>query len=223
MSPWHNIVDCCSKKLLLVEVKASESDAGSYFESEPKNGRRIIDMKLSSTVTTTKLQPGELDKLEECERLFHSQMWVKGTSLQFFVDSGIQKNLLLAEVVKRLAVPKTPHPQPYTIRWLHQGSDLRINQQCRLSYDIKPFKDEVLCDVAPLEVCNVLLGQTYLWKHHVVYESRPHSVIITLIRKLYKIPEVVSPSVISLISSKQCRKVHLSDWEICLLRDSISK
>jgi hypothetical protein len=64
-----------------------------------------------------------------------------------------------------------------------------------------------LCDVSPLEVCDVLLGQPYLWKHHVVYESRPHSVIITLNRKLYRIPEAVPPSAISLISAKQCRKV----------------
>jgi hypothetical protein len=99
------------------------------------------------------------------------------------------------------------HPQPYTIGWLHQGSDLCVSQQCRLSYDIKPFKDEVLCDVSPLEVCNVILGQPYLWKRHVVYESRPRSVIITLNRKLYRIPEAVPPSVISLISAKQCRKV----------------
>jgi hypothetical protein len=51
------------------------------------------------------------------------------------------------------------------------------------------------------------LGQPYLWKHHVVYESRPRSVIITLNRKLYRIPEAVSPSVISLIFAKQCKKV----------------
>jgi hypothetical protein len=100
-----------------------------------------------------------------------------------------------------------PHSQPYTIGWLHQGSNLCIIQQCRLSYDIKPFKDEILCDVSPLEVCNVLLGQPYLWKGHVVYESRPHSVIITLNKKLYRIPKVVPPSFISLISAKQCRKV----------------
>jgi hypothetical protein len=67
---------------------------------------------------------------------------------------------------------------------------------------IKPFKDEVLCDVAPLEVCDVILGQPYLWKHHVVYESRPRSVIITLNMKLYRIPEAVPPSAISLISAK---------------------
>jgi hypothetical protein len=76
-----------------------------------------------------------------------------------------------------------------------------------LSYDIKPFKDEVLCDVSPLEFCDVFLGEPYLWKCHVVYDSRPHIFIITLNRKLYRIPKVVPPSAISLISSNQCRKV----------------
>jgi hypothetical protein len=64
-----------------------------------------------------------------------------------------------------------------------------------------------LCDIAPLEVCDVLLGQPYLWKHHVVYESRPCSVIITLGRQLYRIPEVAPPTAISLIFVKQCSKV----------------
>jgi hypothetical protein len=133
-------------------------------------------------------------------------MWVKGTPMHFIVDSGSQKNLISEEVIKWLALPTMTHPRPYTIGWLRQGSDLRVSQQCRLAYDIKPFKDEVLCDVSPLKVCDVLLGQPYLWKHHVVYESRHCSVIITLNRKFYRIPEAVPPSAISLISAKQCIK-----------------
>jgi hypothetical protein len=130
-------------------------------------------------------------------------MWVKGSPMYFIIDSSIQKNLISVEVIKRLALPKTPHPQPYTIGWLCQGSDLRVNQQCYLSYDINPFKDEVLCDVTPLEFCDIILGQNYLWKCHFVYESRPHIVIINLDRKFYRIPEVVPPISISLISAKE--------------------
>jgi hypothetical protein len=69
------------------------------------------------------------------------------------------------------------------------------------------FQSEVLCDISPLEVCDVLLGQPYLWKHHVVYESRSRSVIITLGKQLYRILEVAPPTTISLISAKQCNKV----------------
>jgi len=102
-----------------------------------------------------------------------------------------------------------PHPHPYTICWFHQGRDLHVSQQCRLPYIIKPFKAEVLYDISPLEVCDVILGQTYLWKCHVVYESIPHSVIITLGKQLYMIPEVALPTTISLISTKKCSKVIL--------------
>jgi hypothetical protein len=186
----------------VAEVKASKLDVDSDSELEPEKGRWIIDVEPSATVATTKLQPSEPDEPEEGECLLHSQMWVKGTPLHFIVDSGSQKNLISAKFVKRLALPTTPHPQPYTIGWLHQGRDLCVSQQCRLSYDINPFKDKVLCDVSPLEVCDVLLVQPYLWKRHVVYESRPRSVIITLNRKLYRIPEAVPPSDISLISAK---------------------
>jgi hypothetical protein len=112
----------------VAEVKASESDVGSDSESEPERGRWIIDVEPSATIATTKLQPGEPDELEEGECLFHSQMWVKGTPLHFIIDSGSQKNLISAEVIKQLALPKTPHPQPYTIGWLHQGSDLHVSQ-----------------------------------------------------------------------------------------------
>jgi hypothetical protein len=127
-SPWHNTADYRSKQSLVAEVKASESDADFDSEREPERGRRIIHAEPSATVATTKIHPGEPDKPEEGEHLFHSQMWVKGTPLHFIVDNDSQKNLISAEVIKRLALPTMSHPQPYTIGWLHQGSVLRVGQ-----------------------------------------------------------------------------------------------
>jgi hypothetical protein len=173
----------------------------SYSENTGK--RQIIHADPTAIVATVAIQPEEPTDPEEGERLFHSQMWVKGTPLHVIVDSGSQKNLISAEVVKQLGLSTTPHPQPYNIDWLRQGQDLRISQQCRLSYDIQPFKDEVLCDVAPLDVSDVLLGQPYMWKHQVIYESRPRSAIVTLGGHLYRIPEVVPTT----IPPKQCCKV----------------
>jgi hypothetical protein len=100
------------KKSLVAEVKASESDVGSDSESELERGRQIIDVEPSAIVATTKIHPSEPDEPEEGEHLFHSQMWVKGTPLHFIVDSGSQKNLISAEVIKWLALPTTPHHNP---------------------------------------------------------------------------------------------------------------
>jgi hypothetical protein len=187
----------------VAEIKDKElnPDYESDFENTGKG--QIIDADPTTIVATIAIQPEEPTDPEEGEGLFHSQMWVKGTSLHFIVDSGSQKNLISAEVVKQLGLSTTPHPQPYNIGWLRQGRDLRVSQQCRLSYGIQPFKDEVLCDVFPLDVCDVLLGQPYMWKRHVIYESRPRSFIVTLGGHIYRILEVVPTT----IPPKKCCKV----------------
>ena len=101
-----------------------ESYACSDSESKPNKGndkgKQIIDAKPNATVSTTKIQKEESKDLEEEEHLFHSQMWVKGSSVQFIVDNGSQNNLISVDIVKRLGLPTTAHPHPYTIGWLHQ-------------------------------------------------------------------------------------------------------
>jgi len=124
-SPSHNTSECRTKQSLVAELKASESDTCSNPEPEPNKGngkgKQIIDAEPSATVATTKIQKNEPEDPEEGERLFHSQMWVKGSLLQFIVNSGSQKNLILAKVMKWLGLPTTPHPQPYSIGWLYEG------------------------------------------------------------------------------------------------------
>ena len=140
-SPTHNTSECRPKQSLVAKIKASESYAYSDTESEPEKGndrgKNIIDVEPNAIVASMKIQKEEPEDSEEDERLFHSQMWVKGSPLQFIVDSGSQKNLISVEVVKRLGLPTIAHPQPYTIGWLHQGRDLRVSQQCRLPYSIE--------------------------------------------------------------------------------------
>jgi hypothetical protein len=65
----------------VVEIKENEPNPDSK-----NNGRRqIIDANPTATVATATIQPVDP---EEGEHLFHSQMWVKGTPLNFIVDSG---------------------------------------------------------------------------------------------------------------------------------------
>jgi hypothetical protein len=99
---------------------------------------------------------------DEGEHLFHSQMWVKGTPFHFIIERGSQKNLISIEFINRFNLKTMPHPQPYTMGWLSLGLDIHVNQKCFLHYGIMPFKDEVLCDVSPLEVCDVILRQPYM-------------------------------------------------------------
>jgi hypothetical protein len=170
-SPGTTLMNVAQNSHWWSRSKTRTLNPDSESDSENTGKRQIIDADPTAIVATTTIQPEEPTDPEEGECLFNSQMWVKGTPLHFIVDSRSQKNLISTEVVKQLGLSTTPHPQPYNIGWLHQRRDIRVSQQCRLSYGIQPFKDKVLCDVAPLDVCDVLLGQPYMWKRHAVYES----------------------------------------------------
>jgi hypothetical protein len=80
------------------EMRASESNEHSDTESKPEKGNErgtdIIDVDHNATISTMNMQKEETEDPEEEERLFHSQMWVKGSPLEFIVNSGSQKNLI---------------------------------------------------------------------------------------------------------------------------------
>ena len=61
--------------------------------------------------------------------------------------------------------------------------------------------------ISPLEVCDVILGQLYIFKFHMVYESSLHIFIITLRGKLYRISTKLPTTTISLILIKHYQKV----------------
>jgi hypothetical protein len=90
-SSTHNTSECWAKKSLEAELKASESDACSESESKPDKGndrgKKIIDADPNDTIATTKIQKEEPEDPKEAERLFHSKMWVKGSPLQFIINS----------------------------------------------------------------------------------------------------------------------------------------
>ena len=112
------------------ELKAPKLDACSDPELEPdkgnEKGKKIIDVDPNAIVSISKIQREDPEDPEEGEHLFHSQMWVKGSPLQFLIDSESQKNLISIEFMKWLGLPTIAHPQLYTIGWLPPGRDMRI-------------------------------------------------------------------------------------------------
>jgi hypothetical protein len=56
----------------VAELKASNSEVDSDFESNPEGGKWIINAEPRARVATTKVWPRELEEQEEGEHLFHS-------------------------------------------------------------------------------------------------------------------------------------------------------
>ena len=75
----------------------------------------------------------------------------------------------------------------------------------------------MICDVAPLDVCDILLGKPYMYQRHGIYEYRPCSVTIKLGEKSYRIPKVCPKQTASLISAKQCKRLIAQTGAFVLL------
>jgi hypothetical protein len=80
----------------VAEIKNKEPNLDSESDSKNNGKGHIIDADPTAIVSTATIQPEEPTDPEEGERLFHSQMWVKGTPLHFIIDSGSQKKLISA-------------------------------------------------------------------------------------------------------------------------------
>ena len=174
--PYHNVDECHSKQSLVENIKSSKP----YLNTEPylepnvaviEMGKKIIDVEMCVITATTPIQWYEQEGLEEYTHLFYFEMWVKGIPPHFVVVNDNQKNLISTKLINILELLITWYPKPYTISLLSQWQGIYANLQCCLPYHLKPFKDEVMCDVAPLKFCDVLLRYPYMWRHHIIYES----------------------------------------------------
>jgi hypothetical protein len=159
-SPGTTLMNVAQNSHWWPRSKTRSRTLDSKSDSKNTDRRQIINTDPTAIVRTTIIQPEEPTDPEEGEHLFHSQMWVKGTPLHFIVDSRSQKEPHLSRGHQIVGIVDNTTPETIQHRVASLRRDLGVSQQCRLSYDIQPFKDEVLCDVSPLDVFDVLLGTT---------------------------------------------------------------
>jgi len=87
----------------------------------------------------------------------HGKVW------KVVVDFGSIDNLVSLEMVKKLNLKRIPHPTPYKVSWLNKGQQVLVNEQAWVEFNIGGYKDKILCDIIPMDVCHLLLGRP--WKH----------------------------------------------------------
>ncbi|XP_074288697.1 uncharacterized protein LOC141613854 [Silene latifolia] len=73
----------------------------------------------------------------------------------------------------RCTIQGREHPSPYKLRWLNKGSKVRVDKQCIVPFSIgKVYKDEVLCDVVPMDACHLLLGTPWEFDRNTTHQRK---------------------------------------------------
>jgi hypothetical protein len=112
-------------------------------------------------------------------------MYNWGKVCQLVIDSGSCENVMVEEVVKKLALETKQHPNPYRLEWLKKGNDVVISKHCLMSFSIGVrYKDKMWCDVVAMDACHLLLGRPwqYDWSAHHNGRKNTYSFMISNVK-----------------------------------------
>ncbi|XP_047326853.1 uncharacterized protein LOC124930564 [Impatiens glandulifera] len=94
--------------------------------------------------------------------IFHTRCTSNGKVCDIIVDGGSCENVVATAMVEKLQLKTENHHRPYKLSWLRKGNEVKVNNRCLVQFSIgEKYKDEVWCDVIPMDVCHLLLGRTW--------------------------------------------------------------
>ena len=210
---------------------SSPSRPSSEHESEsPLEGDLLVVRRLLGQV----LQP--FDESQR-ENIFHTRYLIQNNICYLIVDEGSCANVASTRVVDKLGLSIISHTKPYKLQWLSEGGEIIVNKQVLINFSIGKYKDEVLCDVVPMEATHVLLGRPWQFDRKnfhdgftskLSFDFHGHKVILKslsprevhedqiLMKKKRESENTKSSKKALLISSHAVNKVIVSHNPICL-------
>jgi hypothetical protein len=117
----------------------------------------------------------EIEKPVQRNSLFRTTCKTKDKVCKVIIDSGSTDNLVSTEMVEKLELKTTAHPKPYKVSWLQKGHQVTITKQCLVEIKIGGYKDEILCDVIPMDICHILLGRPWQFDRNVIHDGRKNT------------------------------------------------
>ena len=114
------------------------------------------------------------------ENIFHTWCLINDELCSLIIDGGSCTNVTSTRVVEKLGLHTISHTQPYKLQWLSEEGEIIVNKQVLISFSIDKYKDEVLCDVVPMEATHILLEMPWKYDRKTLYDG--------LTNKIFSLP-----------------------------------
>ena len=74
--------------------------------------------------------------------------------------------MAITKVMDKLGLKTIPHAKPYKLSWLSEEGEIKVDKQVLINF-IGNYKDEVLCDLVPMEATHIeghgnLIGKLFM-------------------------------------------------------------
>lgn len=108
---------------------------------------------------------------QQREDIFHTRYHVSNKVCNVIIIRGSCTNVVSIILVKKLGFPMIKYPSLYKLQWLNDSRDVRLNKQLLVSFSIRKNKDEVICDVVPMQVGHILLVRQWKYDQKVIHDG----------------------------------------------------
>jgi len=96
------------------------------------------------------------------------------TLMKMVIDGGSTMNVVVETAVKRCHLKGEPHPHPFKVAWVNK-THLTVTHRYKILIQTSGYKNEVLCDVLPMDVAHILLGCPWLYDWNVSHNRRENT------------------------------------------------
>lgn len=103
--------------------------------------------------------------------LFRTICKSRGKYYKLIIDSVSTDNLVSTEMVEELDLKRLKYPNPYRVSWLQKGHQLLVDEQSEVEFQIGRYKDKIVCEIMPMDVCHVLLGRPWQYDRKVTHDG----------------------------------------------------
>eukprot|EP00253_Pinus_taeda_P022668 PITA_22668 len=113
------------------------------------------------------------ESVEQTQRkaLFRTICKSQGKCCKMIIDSGSTDNLVSTEMVEQLGLKRLKHPSPYRVSWLQKGHQLLVDEESEVEFQIIRYKDKIICDIMPMDICHILLGRPWQYDRKVTHDG----------------------------------------------------
>ncbi|XP_076917203.1 uncharacterized protein LOC143577178 [Bidens hawaiensis] len=152
--------------------RAPEYDEEPEYEEEFVTGDVGVNLVVRRSCYTPKADGDGWLK----HNIFHSTCTILGKVCTFVIDSGSCDNLISEEAAQKLALKTESHHKPYKLQWLKKGGEVTVSKKALVSFSIgTTYKDDVVCDVVPMDACHLLLGRPWEYDRSIEHDGRSNS------------------------------------------------
>ncbi|XP_024011237.1 uncharacterized protein LOC112086510 [Eutrema salsugineum] len=212
----HYARDCPNQRVMII-TPSGGYESQDEPEEEPGDNEENVEyldtgeyLLVTRRVLSAQVQPE--DRIQR-ENLFHTRCTINNKVCNIVIDGGSCTNVASKFMVDRLGLEKTKHPRPYKLQWLDDATELKVTEQVTVPFSVSKYKDEVLCDVVPMQAEHLLLGRQWQCDKATMHNGRTNFYSFTHLGRKYNLAPL-SPTEVHELQSECNKRLRLKELEL---------